>query len=99
MLRTMKKFLCLLLIVVTVAVIPMQAGALYPSYEYFQDQIVTTDEFFGYDAQGNILTPLPGVQCTCLGHDDGTQPYIPGDIVHDGSVNAADALYLLKSIA
>lgn len=96
----MKKVLCLLLIVTVVAIIPFQTAVAYmPPYELVKDQIVTTDEFFGYDAQGNILTSLPGVDCTCPGHNDGTQPYIPGDIVHDGSINALDALYVLKALA
>lgn len=95
----MKKVLCLLLILAMVAIIPFQTvSAVAPPYELVKDQIVNTDEFFGYDANGNILTALPGVRCTCPGHNDGTQPYVPSDIVHDGAVNALDALYVLKSI-
>ncbi len=34
--------------------------------------------------------------CFCPGHLNGTEAYTPGEINHDGQINASDALHLMR---
>ena len=55
------------------------------------------DEIFYYDADGNILCPMEGVVCA-YGPHQGPNPTIePGDVVHDGVIDAKDALWVLRA--
>ena len=43
------------------------------------------------NAQHDIL-----FHCYCPGHLNGTEAYTPGEMNHDGKINATDALHLLR---
>ena len=54
------------------------------------------DELFYYDADGNVLCPAEGVVCAYGPHQGPHPTFEPGDLVHDGEINAKDALQVLK---
>ena len=97
----MKKLLCLclcLLVCVTGALSAgLAAGAeTQDEWEAVRAGADHHDELFYYDADGNILCPAEGVVCAYGPHQGPHPTFEPGDLVHDGEINAKDALQVLK---
>ena len=101
----MKKLQLMLTCVILAIALTMPAAANVISPMGWEEELAQRranadhhDEIFYYDADGNILCPMEGVVCA-YGPHQGPNPTIePGDVVHDGVINAKDALALLRSL-
>ena len=100
----MKRLLCCALCVALAWAFTVTAAANAISPANWEEELAQRranadhhDEIFYYDADGNILCPMEGVVCA-YGPHQGPNPTIePGDVVHDGVIDAKDALWVLRA--